>query len=736
MKNSILIILFLIVLQHTFAQTTITGTVTTNKKETVPGANIILQDTYDGTTSDIDGNFTFTTTETGKQILLVTFVGYITFSDTLQLNGETIQIQVNLKEQFNELNAVVVTAGAFEASDEKKAAVLRPLDIVTTAGAEGDIYGALETLPGATQVGNDDGLYVRGGSDYETKTIIDGLPVQNPYYSTVPDVPSRGRFAPFLFKGTVFSTGGYSAEYGQALSSAVILETEEFPEYSSSGFSIAPIFLGGYHVQKFKNDRTALGGGINYTNIGLYDEIFKPRTYEVLESIEAADANMYFRQKLGDNGILKFYGQFETSSDFGLRFPDVDSLAEGVTDDVHLKSNYQYANVSYKQILGDSWTMYLAAGFSNSDDSTVFDGLNVSNGDDALQTKATFKNQLTEKVSMKFGGEYQKTNNKQFNPFVLEYEKVQENYSAVFAESDIFITNDLAGRIGLRSEYSQLLDAVNLAPRISLAYKTGKNSQVSFAYGDFYQTPQPEYLYNTYPYFTAPSALGYEKATHYIANYQVLTNDRTFRIEAYYKKYDDLITEEYGIDPALFLGNSGTGYAKGIDVFFRDKKTFENIDYWVSYSFLDTKRKFLNYPIETQPTFAAEHVASVVYKQYVPAIRTQFGATYRFISGFPYYDPFAAEEDFLANTSPAYHNFSLNASYLTSIFENFTVIFVSFDNVFGFDQIYGYTYSTEDAGMFLEQRPPLKSSVFIGLFMNILKQADREQIQEAIDAEE
>ena len=85
------------------------------------------------------------------------------------------------------------------------------------------------------------------------------------YKRQVPDVPSRGRFQPFMFKGTVFSTGGYSAEYGQALSSAVILNTEDMPEYTASGVSIAPIFLGAFHTQKFNKDKTALGGGINYT---------------------------------------------------------------------------------------------------------------------------------------------------------------------------------------------------------------------------------------------------------------------------------------------------------------------------------------------------------------------------------------------------------------------------------------------------------------------------------------
>ena len=165
----------------------------------------------------------------------VSFLGFETYTDTIEINGGELTIDIAIKESFNELKAVVISAGAFEASDEKRGTILKPLDIVTTAGASGDIYGALTTLPGATQVGNDDGFYVRGGSDYETMTIIDGIPVQNPFFSTVPDVPSRGRFAPLLFKGTVFSTGGYSAEYGQALSSAIILNTADMPEQTSSG---------------------------------------------------------------------------------------------------------------------------------------------------------------------------------------------------------------------------------------------------------------------------------------------------------------------------------------------------------------------------------------------------------------------------------------------------------------------------------------------------------------------
>ena len=724
MKQVFTSILILLTTGSVFSQTTIRGTVTDTKKEKIPGANIILDNTYDGTTTDSLGRYEFTTSESGKQILVVSFVGYNTHADTINLTGGILQFDVVIKEMFNELNAVVISAGAFEASDEKKNTILKPLDIVTTAGAEGDIYGALETLPGASKVGNDDGLYVRGGSDYETKTVIDGMVVNNPFYSTVPDVPSRGRFQPFLFKGTVFSTGGYSAEYGQALSSAVILNTSDMPDYTASGLSLSPIFAGAFHEQLFNDKKTSAGGGINYTNLALFDSLFTPTTFDLLESVESVDGNLFFRQKTSQTGIFKMYAQKE-SSNFAIRVPDIDSIAENETDDISLGNNYNYINLSYRELIGKKWGIQAGASYSKNKDDITVDNFDVGRGDEAAQGKITLNHEFTEKIKLHFGGEYQ--TQQYFQNAGDNVFEITDHFAAGFAETDIFITNDIAGRIGVRAEHSSVLDKINLAPRISLAYKTGKNAQISFAYGDFYQTPQPTYLY-----YDSIHALNYEKATHYIANYQYVTNDRTFRIEGYYKKYDNLITQTFDdVNPYIFsTENNGFGYARGIDLFFRDKKTIKYADYWISYSFLDTKRKFLDYPEEVTPTFAAQHILSVVTKYYISSINTQVGATYRYISGWPYYNP--ANPQFLGDQSPALHNLALNASVLASIWGNFTVFFISWDNALGFDQIYGYRYSQDGSAMLVDQAP-VKSTVFFGIFMSFLYGSDRRVNDEDID---
>jgi hypothetical protein len=144
----------------TNAQVTISGTVA-DKKHPLPGVSITLKDTYDGATSDSSGKFSFKTTEKGEFDIVVTAVGYKLFEQKVNIVTTPVVLEILLKEEFTELEAVVLSAGTFEASDKKRAAaVLTPIDIVTTASAEGDLTGALKTLPGAQQVGDSDGLIV------------------------------------------------------------------------------------------------------------------------------------------------------------------------------------------------------------------------------------------------------------------------------------------------------------------------------------------------------------------------------------------------------------------------------------------------------------------------------------------------------------------------------------------------------------------------------------------------
>ncbi len=117
------------------------------------------------------------------------------------MSGASISIDViSLKEELSELKAIGIIAGSFAAGDTKRSAtVLNSLDVATVGGGNADITSAVKTLPGAQQVGESEGLFVRGGAAAETKQFIDGTLVNNFFITQVfPIWHSRGRFLAFF----------------------------------------------------------------------------------------------------------------------------------------------------------------------------------------------------------------------------------------------------------------------------------------------------------------------------------------------------------------------------------------------------------------------------------------------------------------------------------------------------------------------------------------------------------
>ena len=705
----IAVIVFFI-MPGSFAQTLISGKVTDVSNSPLPAANVYLKDTYDGASTDLEGNFSFSTGEKGEGTLIVSYVGYETIEQKVALKGKELKVNLLLKQSASQLKTVVISAGAFEASDENKAVILRPLDIVSTAGSAGDIYGALNTLPGTQQVGETEGLFVRGGSAYEAKTIIDEMVVQNPYFSSVPDIPQRGRFSPFLFSGTIFSTGGYSAQYGQALSSALILKSQDISPITKSSLGIMPLGVEGTHTQRFEN--TSLTLSASYYNLAPYFQIEKQRTDWDHAPI-GKNGLAIIRHKTSNTGIVKFYTSY-TSSKLSMFTRNMDQ--PGARDRFQLENYDLYMNSSYREILGDDWTFFAGASYSQNKDDIDLNVDKFISYKQLGQAKLSLTKGLFSGAFITFGGEMQNADYK--TSFNIYEKKVNDLYAAAYAETDIFITNSLAARAGIRYENSGFLKQSNLAPRLSVAQQVSEHGSINFAFGQFYQTPEKEFLFTD-------SKLGFERADHYILNYQHIDDNFTFRVEGYYKKYSDLVKI---INPKPFYNeqniynfrdnlynNNGSGYAKGIDVFFRDKITIPGGDYWISYSYLDTKRNYRDFPEMATPTFAAPHTVSVVYKQFVSSISTILGATYTYASGRPYYNPNSKE--FLSDKTDGYNNFSLSGSYLTHIIGNFTVVYFSLTNVLGSDNVFGYRYSGDGKIAAPIVSPSLRS-FFVGVFIS------------------
>ena len=732
--------LLILILSFTVkAQVKITGKVTDTRGKLISGVSITLKNSYDGDTTDSLGNFAFTTTEKGKHVLEVSIIGYKFFEQEINIESAPITLNPSIKELVTELKAVVISAGSFVASDKNKGAVLSALDIVTTPSANADVTSAFKSLPGTQQVGESEGLFVRGGSATESKIYMDGNLVNNFFYSSTPGIAQRGRFNPFLFKGTIFSTGGYSALYGQALSSALILESKDLPEKTQADIGVSVVGVGGGIQHLAKDKKSSWGVSYNYTNLLLGFAINKQKQdFYQIPVFHQGDAN--FRIKTKNGGFIKYYGYVSTNKT-GFRSADIDSTI--LKDAFAIANLNTYQNINWRENFGMGWKITTGVSYSTNKDDILNELQDANNQKKVITTPSfyAFKNfKLNNKAQyaqvrvvmdkklnglnvIRFGADYfyskEKSTYTLYNGSTFA-ESVTDNLESVFAEADVYITNSLAAKIGGRIEHSQVVNKFNVAPRLSVAYKFADNSQASFAYGLFYQNPERKYL-------PTVASINYSRAAHYILQYQKIGNDRTFRIEAFYKKYSDLYKTAASITGReVATNNNGFGYAKGLELFLRDKKTFKNVDYWISYSYLDTKRDFLNYPQVITPSFAANHTAAFVVKKFISNWKTGFNLSYNFATGRHYYH-FAydnVQNKYVigdAGKTINYNSMSFSVNYLPGLgktnSKSFIVWVLGINNVLGQQQVFNYNYN--NSGSRKEAvTPPSKRFVFIGCFMS------------------
>lgn len=708
MRNFTFFFLSFLVASALSAQTTISGTVREKGDDIIIGANVYLENTFDGTSSEVDGTFSFTTSEQGEVLLVVSYLGYKNYEQTLQLTGEALSLDIEMKPDAATLQAVTISAGAFEAGDEKKTVVLNSIDIATVAGSTADIAGAMNTLPGTQRVGETGQLFVRGGAAYETRTFMDGMYAQNPYNSSAANLPARGRFSPFIFKGMSFSTGGYSAEYGQALSSALILNSQDIAEETVTSISLMSVGGGLAHTQAW--DKTSVAVSLDYTNLTPYMNM-TPQNIEWNKAPESLNGQVIFRQKTSETGLLKFYAMASHSA-MGLEYPSFNNVNELMP--LSLKNDNYFTQATYKEVLGDKWSIRGGVGYSLNEDNIHAD-FSLNQRQQTLQSRATLVFEANDHIILKAGAVAME---KQFEESYIDAETQEfktdfdDIYTATFVESDIYFSKKLVGRVGGRFEHSSLLNRSNIAPRLSLAYQLKEGEQISLATGQFYQSPENEQLRYT-------QALGFEQANHYIASYQRIKNDRTFRAEAYLKDYKNLV--KFDATEPWIADNSGDGYARGFDVFFRDRKSLKNGDYWLSYSYLDTERDYRDFPSAAMPHFASKHNFSAVYKHWIQDLNTTFGVTYSYGSPRPYNDPNTAA--FNAGRTKPFNDLSANFSHLTNLFGQLTILHVSASNILNLKNTFGYQFSdtANEEGEFESRAiiPPSNQFFFVGLFVSI-----------------
>jgi len=695
-----------------YAQKQLAGYVRDDKGNPVQGASVSLDNTLDGTSTDSLGKFSFSTEEKGEQSLVITAIGFETIYQPVKIEDIPEAFNFKLTNMANMLDRVTITAGSFGSADGSQKTVLDPLDVVTTAGSGADPIQAMQVLPGVQRTGTQSGMMVRGGDASEAAIVVDELVLQNPFFSDAPGVQQRSRFNVFQFKGIAFSSGGYSARYGQAMSSVLEMNTLDMPDESTInlGIHMAGAYASGDKI--FHDGKMSISASANYTNLSPFYGI-AATNFDFYDVPKGGGGSVGYIWNTDKGGVLKIMGNY-SQNNMGITLPN--PFAAGEDMNYGIKNKNGYSQATFKQMFGDKFKWFTAASYSYNNDDTKWGTFPTLSKEQRAQGRTELSWFAHAKLNVLAGAEWQHFQVER--TFDTLAGKFTEDLVAGYLEAEWVPLYWLAIRPGIRYEHSRLLATNTLAPRLSASVKTSKYSQASVAGGLFYQSPDKQYLLQGY-------RPGQQLAVHYIANYMYTKNDRTLRLEAYYKDYQQLIREYVSAyDPNAYrfvyggVDNSGHGYARGLELFWRDKKTVKNLDYWVTYSYINTKRLYKNFTEEATPDFIADHNLSLVGKYWFEKLNTMVSGTYSYASGKPFYNP--SSDKFLGDKTPSFHNVSLQAAHLRSIGKWFAVFYIGVDNVLNRKNIFGYRYSADGQNRYPVQ-PALYRTIFAGVNISLTK---------------
>lgn len=551
--------------------------------------NVQLVDTYDGDVTNPNGRFVFKTKRVGKNILRVSLIGYEPKNLKLVLSEEdSLFLKIEMNESAVKLSDVVVAGSAFTTGDEPKALTLRSLEVFTTPGAAADIFRAIQTFPGVTTIDEGSGLFVRGGDVNETTILLDQATVVHPYKFESPTGGYFGTIPPFLVGGTFFSSGGFSARYGNALSGVLAMESLNMPSKLTSSVGVG--LAAGSVAASIPIIPNTLGIRIS-GNKSFTDAMFRINGSRNRFTIppDGMDGNLSVIWKYSPTAQIKFFN-FVNTDRIGVRVDEPSFAGVYESQETNWFQNLQWSEAMEQWLLKGSLSLNR---FITEQD---LGSLHLKPSDITYKARFDAETNLDDDHRLSFGAESEKMINRYEgtvpqNQFVLDpHESVyvlDESYTAtrvgMFSEMELTVVRKLMASAGIRSDYYDLSKECVVDPRFSLRYNISKEMHAQTSWGLYHQFAQP-YLYNRVngnPYLSAQSA------QHLTAGTEYSTELFMCRIEVYSKTYSHLVLKSSSSNYA----NPGDGVAAGLDFFLKYGGFLRTpVSGWISYSYLNSRR--------------------------------------------------------------------------------------------------------------------------------------------------
>lgn len=584
MKNLIKLIALIYIFSHiTLGQEnsgSIMGKVVdATTKKPIPGVNIFLLGTNFGAATTEDGNYSIKNIPVGNYQIRASAIGFdaITKTDVVVNSARPAMIDFQLKESFIELENVVVTSDFFQNNPTEVNSVrnFSYEEIRRAPGGFEDVVRALSILPGVAQAdaGRND-LVVRGGAPSENLFLVDGFPVSNiNHFGTQGASGGPLSYVNLDFvRETSFSTGGFSALYGDKLSSVLTIDLREG-----------------------RKDKLGGKATISATQFGLNAE--GPISEKASFLFSARRSYLDFIFKAAGFGFVPEY--YDVLTKFNYNFDTRNSLSfllVGAFDNVRFFNDTEDQRYNNSRALASDQIQYLTGfsfrhlfdkGFYTISLSRNFVDYETTQRDSLLNP--IFMNVSKEKENTLRGDIIYKLSSKsefnigasikfiQFNadvklPFFRTTFGETLNITSLtdkanFWKSDLYLQysgfyfSRLRLNFGIRADYfNEITDNLSISPRLSLAYMLTDKATLNFSTGIYHQSP-------SYIWLIADSKnkdLKQIKVNQYISGIDYrLRTDINVRLEGFYKDYSNYATSISR--PYLVLANTGAGYVGADD---------------------------------------------------------------------------------------------------------------------------------------------------------------------------
>lgn len=252
MKRILFVILFLIIQISSIGQT-IEGKITDFKLNPLAAVNISIIDQSGGLISDKDGFYKVNIKANRSHVIAFSFIGYETEKIRVPMlkKGQKYTLNISLEESNTLLDDIIVKD---QKSRKNNLSRIKTKHVEVIPGSGGGIESVLKTLPGVSSANELSSQYsVRGGNFDENLVYVNGIEVYRPFLIHSGQQEGLSFVNTDLVGSILFSAGGFSAKYGDKMSSVLDIKYKQ-PKKTASSLSLS-LLGGSAHLEGVSKNR-------------------------------------------------------------------------------------------------------------------------------------------------------------------------------------------------------------------------------------------------------------------------------------------------------------------------------------------------------------------------------------------------------------------------------------------------------------------------------------------------